>query len=44
MRLANSLLFLALTMGIAALAVTGTRTEWVRAADVALEEGEAWFI
>jgi hypothetical protein len=44
MKLGNSVLFLALTMGLAILAVTGARPEIWRAADVTLEDGDAWFI
>jgi len=44
MKLASSLLYLALTAGLAALAVTKARPEvdWVN--DVRLEDVDAWFV
>lgn len=44
MKLGNSLLILALTMGLAALAVTGARPVDDRAAEMTLEDADAWFI
>jgi len=44
MKLGNSLLILALTLGLAALAATGARHEVEWATGVSLEDGDAWFI
>lgn len=44
MKFGNSLLILALTVGLAALAATGIRHEEAWAADVTVEDGDAWFI
>jgi hypothetical protein len=44
MKLGNSLLILAFTAGLAALAATGVRLEGEWAADVTLEDVDAWFI
>jgi len=44
MKLGSSLLILALTVGLAALAVTGVRPDVERAVDVTLQDGDAWFV
>ena len=44
MKLASSLLLLALTAGLAALAATSVKHEVVTAGDVRLEDVDAWFV
>ncbi len=44
MKLASSLLLLALTAGLAALAATGVRHEVRPTGDVRLEDVDAWFV
>ena len=38
------MLILAITVGLAALAVTGVRPDVERAVDVTLQDGDAWFV
>jgi hypothetical protein len=44
MKLASSLLLLALTAGLAALAATSVKHEVVTTGDVRLEDVDAWFV
>ncbi len=44
MKLGSSLLFLALSAALAALAVTGARPEFEPTGNVQLEDVDAWFV
>ena len=44
MKLANSLLYLVLTEGLAALAVTKARPEVDVASEVTIEDADPWFV
>jgi len=44
MKFANSLLYLVLTAGLAALAVTKARPEVDMANDVTIEDADPWFV
>ena len=44
MKLANSLLYLVLTAGLAALAVTKARPEGDMASEVTIEDADPWFV
>jgi hypothetical protein len=44
MKLANSLLYLVLTAGLAALAVTKAKPEFDVATEVTIEDADPWFV
>lgn len=44
MKLANSLLYMVLTAGLAALAVTKARPEFDAANNVTIEDADPWFV